>query len=154
MSVGYRAKEIDTPGVDYTRGVDLLLKARKLRWGTAPCVAEQEKTGNYTQRCQSGSWSVMDSLLSVFLDGWESSSCTSKCDFFLASWHRTFICHHFMSSKAWEKLPSLSNEGSHAKQRRTWVVSTDAVLCFAKEWSLLFLSWMQSFFPLLNVFQY
>lgn len=35
-----------------------------------------------TQRYQSSSLNALDSLLSVFLDGWESSSCTSKCEGF------------------------------------------------------------------------
>lgn len=86
-------------------------------------------------RCyQSSSSNAFDSLLSVFLDGWESSSCTSKWESFFpfAAWHKTLICHHLMSSEAWEKLPSLDNKGCHAKQLRTWVVSTDAVLCLPK----------------------
>lgn len=122
------------------------------------CSALCDRTGQtwklITQCYQSSSLNASDSLLSVFLDGCESSSAHQNVSFFLAAWQRTLICHHFMSSKAWEKLPSLDNKGCHAKQLRTWVVSTDAVLCFAKEWPLLFLSWMQSLFQFLNVFQY
>lgn len=59
-------------------------KPKALVMGSALCDRAGQNWKLITRCYQSSSLNAFDSLLSVFLDGWESSSCTSKCDFFFS----------------------------------------------------------------------
>lgn len=88
MSLESRAKEkgrsahSGTPGAYYTQGLGRSSKPEAAVMCPAQCARAGHNCELITQCYQGSSLNGLDSLLSVFLDGWESSSCTSKCEFF------------------------------------------------------------------------